>query len=133
VTRPSPEEQARLKAEKEAKRAAKKAKFGAINEDRNTPTIEVMLPLNRFYRDGADKQFYEIELEYTDEQIQERCDHAEQAFRLAPCYVDYWPGTDYTKKYLGPVKLKIVRYYSDEDETYRRLYGQDIVFHKRKK
>lgn len=128
--RPSPEEQARLKAEKEAKKAAKKAKFGDINEDRATPTVIVRIPLNRFYR--SENEFYELETNYTDEQIQDQCDRAEYAFRIAPCFVNYWPGTDWSKKYMGPVKIKIVRYNSDEDEDYRRLYGQDIVFHTKK-
>lgn len=126
--RPSPEEQARLKTEKEAKKAAKKAKFGAINADQNMPVCEVCVPWEwdmgrvRPHPTNPDwippatwsekdgrwwKHVSNEDLETPSWQdYVERCVYD---WTIEPCFVDYWPGTDWSKKYNGPYKLKITR------------------------
>lgn len=96
--RPSPEEQARLKAEKEAKKAAKKAKFGEVNADQNLPVCEMRIPWK--WESGKDidldtpKGYDWVEsLEY-----QWRVDFAITQ-----------SGYDPSKIYRGPCKRKLVR------------------------
>lgn len=94
--RPSPEEQARLKAEKDAKKAAKKAKFGAINEEKNLPVVEVRLPW------VSEGRSIDIDRPPWDSYV----DACVEAYRMEGCYGAV---TDYSKKYTGPVKVKLIR------------------------
>jgi hypothetical protein len=97
--RPSPEEQARMTAEKEAKKAAKKAKFGAANEERNLPVVEVRLP----WTNSETGKDIDIEKAPWDSLV----DRAEEHYRLDPCFTRF--GNDYSQKYMGPVKRRIIR------------------------
>jgi hypothetical protein len=116
LSRPSPEEQARLKAEKLAKKAAKKAKFGTINEEKNTPVCEIRIPwewdmgpIEDGKNTGARKWKHVSNEDLQLPKWQNYMDTIEYHFRIEPCFVNRWPGTDWTLKYTGPLKRKIIR------------------------
>jgi len=97
--RPSAEEVARLKAEREAKRAAKKNKYG----NQNIPTVEVRIPWEWADESSNDPiAGKEIEDRIVDDWIKA----LEWNWRVADAIRrDAYPHDIYR----GPVKIKIIR------------------------
>lgn len=127
MAKKSPEEIAALRAqyadktaEKEAKRAAKKAKFGDQNAEQNMPTVEHVIPWTTSWR-NPDGTFCTKEIDVEKPPWNDWSECAERLYRQAIFVrTGKWP--EY------PIKVKLVRTSSLQEDAYRRLYGRDIVF-----
>lgn len=128
----TPEEIAALKAKygsdndaKARAKAAKKEKFGDKNAEQNMAVVDVGIPWTLFWRDGADGKFYKKDVDADKEPWKSSVESAEYSWRCEPVFGDL---IDWSKKRTEPCRVRITRFDSGEEETLRRLYGQDIVF-----
>lgn len=110
-----------LKAEKERKKAEKKAKFGDANAEKNMPVCLIPIPWEwDMGSDARDKPpnadwtkrdgrwWKHVSNEDLDKpKWRDYIDGIEQLWRNDPCYGDH--GVDYSLKYTGPCKRKVVR------------------------
>ena len=120
--RPSPEEQNRRTAEKEAKKAAKKAKYGNDNSNQSMQVVSVVIPYALFWSESG--KFYRKDIDIDKQPWASMSESAERNYRF-----DAWLKTGIHPDH--PVKVKISRVNSKEDDNLRRLYGEDIIFEDR--
>ena len=104
--RPNPEEQARLKTEKEAKKAVKKAKFGVQNAEQNMPVCEIRVPW-RWYDEPLNGRLAGKEIDIETPMWQQYIESAEYHYRMDCCYTKY--GYFSELMYTGPLKRRIIR------------------------
>lgn len=113
MSKKTPEEIAALKAkygdntaEKDAKRAEKKARFGEQNADQNMPVCEMRVPaawLDEPSNAGIGGQEIDLELP----RWQSHLDRLEWGWRNDPAYTQL--GYEPDRIYLGPCKRRIIR------------------------